>query len=308
MAVKDIRGAGGTMPDPTKEEEKPGVKGEKDPVDDMERSYYRGERIRLFKKGAGIEDEKTAVAVSPKSEEKFQLNVGDIFKSQGDTVNTLLTKITEMMSSSQAASQNTELVRVREELTELKKELTGGDPMAGLMHSFEIQDQLAERLKKSLGLQGLSGGAISSVANLDAMIALKKIEIDMEESRRQHEDQMAHTKHQWDIDAKQWEKTFQLEVMKFNRDGERREDLMGTLAKGVAAFVDGKMGQVGAAERVAAQPKPAMQAKPLAEAPSSFVCEECGAAISIKPGDAKGVCGECTAEYDLTGAAAGQPI
>lgn len=300
MTIRNVRGEGGVLPDPEDVGEgKPVALKGKDPVDDIETAYYRGRRVRAFTAGAGIEDRGTSVANVPKTEEKTSLNVGDIFKAQSDNFNTLLTQLTQMITTNSSNAQAAELTKIREEVKEARNALSGNDPMKAITDALAFQDTLAERIKKTL--QPEKPVAPAGVLSAEAQVHLKKLDLELETMRQQHEERMAALRHQWEIEGRQWEKTYQLEVMKYNAEGGRKSDLMETIGQGIAAFVDGKRGAVGAAESVATKPVRASTPPPQAP-PKSIVCdtEDCGTVIKIPDGATSAECPNCHAIYGPT--------
>ncbi|MFA5391744.1 MAG: hypothetical protein WC331_10020 [Candidatus Omnitrophota bacterium] len=301
MAIRNVRGEGAIIPEPDDEvTEKSLKRRENDPVDEIERSYYRGRRVAAFASGAGIEGDNKPSASAPKTEEKTQLNIGDIFKSQGDTLNTVLTQLTQVMANNQNSAQNVELSRVREELVALKNQYQSSDPIDSLMKAITLQDTITDRIKKSI--QPATQSPSSASLSLEAQVHLKKLEIELETMRQQHQERMDTMRAQWAREEKNNDRQYNLELMKFDADGGRRTELLGTISQAVSAFVDGKMGQVGASGVSARpKPKPGVAASPPPEAVKSIVCDKegCGAVIKLIEGVTSVTCPECGETYDM---------
>jgi hypothetical protein len=264
----------------------------------------RGEKLRAFKIAAGIDQRsrEDVVASAPKTEEKTQLNIGDIFKSQGDTLNTVLNQLTQVTASNQNSAQNAELSRVREELVALKNQYQPTDPIDTLMRAITLQDTITDRIKKSIQPATQSQSSSSASLSLEAQVHLKKLEIELETMRQQHQERMDAMRAQWAREEKNSDRQYNLELMRFEADGGKRGEMLNTIGQVVAAFIDGKKGQVGAAESVASKPagNPVVSSPAAAPKPNTLICESegCSAVIRIPEGSTSVTCPECGEVYN----------
>ena len=293
MAVKDVRGSGGEIPEPGGDPSETPPKGVIDPVAKIQQAIYDGERLKQFKKAAGIkDDEQPPVAQSP-----FDIKAIDV---------------TQLITSSQAmlkdayekalALQNKDMLTylggISEKLKQVealqaaaiatpktqKSELDTYREVRGLM------DEVAGDLKKNMGVQ-----TTVSASDVPGLLSLKKLDLDREERQReheekmklmgqQHEEKMTEQKHQWQKEDRQFEKTFALDKAKLETEG-------GFKSRATNAFED-----------VAGAVVDSITKAKGGEAKSTFEteCPDCGAKLTVKKGQKEAKCPKCGVTHEVT--------
>ena len=236
------------------------------------------------------------------STERIGVDLGAVVKAQGDTVNTLITQLSNMMTKSQSAAQDSELRQLRDELKDLKTALTsGGDPTTVLLQSMEVQDKLAEKLKARLGLpeMPLAGG---SGTNLPALIQLKQMDMDAAERDRQWKQEREEQRRHWEREDQRWAAEFGLkrdDSQTSRKTQERAGDAFVDLAGAVMESIDKERGVAGTPGDGDGGGAVTYMPRKRVRKPRSFRCE-CGAIVTLAaPADMEATCAACGAVYDM---------
>ena len=153
-----------------------------------------------------------------------------------------------------------------------------------------LMDEVAVDLKKNMGVQ-----TPVSASDTPALLALEEKKIDREDRQRQHlermkqmdqqhEEKMAETRRQWQVEDKKFEKTFLLDKMKLETEGGFKgratnaiEDVAGSIVDSITKARGG-------------------------EAKHTFEteCPDCGTKLSVEKGQKEAKCPKCGATHEVT--------
>lgn len=299
MGVIDIRGKGGTVPEPKNEENPSGGKGA-DPIQAIEEATYRGQRMRAFSKAAGLEEK-------PKEEQKIGIDVGSVVKALAEQNTALMLKVAEMMTARPADPLLTHLMQ---DLKETKEQLQSSDPFEALTQTQQRYSTMLSQMKKDLGLPETMK---ANVSDMPLMLELERIKGERDERRQQWDLDREDRNKKWDfereelhrrwvIEDRRWEAEFQIKKLELEKTSQVKDKAFGELADLAQAIVSGiveeraSAGQI-VSHQVAAQPPPP---PPEPEKPiANFKCDACQAMLYV-PGHIKQfTCPKCSAPHDL---------
>jgi len=288
--------------------EKPKEK-EKDPIEEIEAATYRGERLRAFKHGAGIKDEQAPPPAPTRSEEKFGINLGDIFKAQAELVTNALKELSAIgKGTGQNISQDLYLQHLKDDLLALQQKIDAGsvDPIEQLTTTTAKIDGFVDSLKKRLGIPA---SAAVNPSDMPAMIRLEEVKTASQERHDQWTEEMAEKKRRWEIDDRHWLEEFELKkgaavnTQKLAEKDEQRKDKAMTR---LGDLVEGVIESIETEEGYEASPKKERAAQPPAQErimkPKKFKCT-CGRMLDVPADAAEVECkqegGGCGSIYDI---------
>ncbi len=172
-----------------------------------------------------------------KVEEKYGLDISAMFKAQSDMVTSLLTQIATMGQGKK--SDDPFMTYMLSELKEMKAKQEGGqvDPLTMMTESAKKFDEMAEGMKKRLGL-----GAMTNLGGNDmtALMKLEEMKEDREEKARHWQDERDEKLRRWQQEDAKWKAEFELKAAEFEDRKKTKEsatgalgDLLGALAEGI---------------------------------------------------------------------------
>jgi len=291
MAVKDIFSAGGKLPGPKKDEGDSSMADEKrDPIAEIQKATYDGERLRAFKRAAGIDEGVRTPATPSRVEEKYGVDIGAMFAAQSKMVTDLLSKINEMGGS---RSADPFLKHMEEELKELKEKQEQGqvDPLTLMTQSAAKFDEMAESMKKRLGITGMpqvGAGDMKSLLELEGMRG------ERDEATRHWQTEMEERRRQWQKEDQRWEQEFKLKMLEFEDKRKTRESAGSALEDLLEAVTESI--EPGGQDKEVAEEAPEPK-------PKAFKCSTCGTMIPYPPPEATEVAcpnEKCGTVYDVT--------
>lgn len=314
MPVRNIFEEGAQLPDPRETSDAREKAGEVDPVDQVARDYIKGQRLRAFREGAGLPggaeaSERGTATGTTKTEESTKLDVAAMFKAMTEQNTALMTQLTGLLrdrTDPQLAAWQKDMEHHTEEI---KKEVQAGrlSPTAAMSEYMALEDQLAERMKKRLGLPE---GFRPSGQDTASLLQLERMKIDHEQWLKVQDVKMGDENRRWEADRedrqykatqeqKRWEAEFELrrqDLLDERRNKGRVtiafEDLAGAAIEGIS----GKKGSM--IRQTASAPEGEEQRR---LTPRVFPCQECGKSIDVaSPGLPEVKCPNCGKEYVLS--------
>lgn len=286
--IETIFKGGGFIPMP-KDDSNPGSQVEKsvpDEVKKVEDAFYRGETLRAFKRGAGIEDQQAT-------------NKEDLGKTLDEVINKRLAPLEAAIKGFGENKERAEFYK--NVVEEVKATVAAGqagrqDPLETYQKVGDILGNVVSSMKERLGIGKEVPAQPSDIPNL---LALEEAKMGHDERRHQWEVEREERKHQWEIENKRWEQDYRLRVLEFSdsrkvkeRAGDALDDLLGSV-------IDSLETERGAA---ATEGEAETPGTPKVRIPKSFKCKECGSIIEVaKDHDlaAPVICGSCGADYML---------
>ena len=300
MGVIDIRGKGGTVPEPKSDENPSVVKGV-DPIQAIEDATYRGQRMRAFNKAAGLEEK-------PKEEQqKVGIDVGAVVKALAEQNTSLLLKVTEMMTSRPADPLLTHLM---DDLKETKEQLQSSDPFEALTQTQQRYSTMLSSMKKDLGLPETMK---ANVSDMPLMLELERIkgerderrqqwDLDREDRNKKWDAEREELRRRWVVEDRRWEAEFQFKRQELENSSQVKGKAFGELSDLAQAIVSGiveeraSAGQI-VSHQVAAQPPPPPPEPEKTAA--NFKCDACGAPLYVPDHIKQFTCPKCSAPHDL---------
>jgi len=274
-----------------------------DPVDQIEAAVYRGERLKAFKQAAGIKEEAPPAAVG-KSDEKVTIDIGTIFKSQSELVQSALNKLSE---GGKGSGSDLYLEHLKEDLNDLKKQVSEGtaDPMEVLLSTDMKLNTFVEQMKKRMGLPQSMATQPSDLPN---MIELEKIKTAESGRHDRWTEDLAEKKRRWEIDDRHWLEDFELrkqaaaDTQLLAQKDEQRKDKATSkllnLAEGIMESIETEEGYEAPARKQKAEPPP----RERIIRPKKVKCT-CGKMLDVPPDAAEVECktdeGGCGSVWEI---------
>lgn len=290
MAVKEIFSDGSHLPEPKRGEEMDKEK-EKDPISQMEEASIRGHRLRAFNEALGGGAQPSP---PPKSEEKYNLNIGDVFNAQALMVTKTMETLIDMQKKSPDATSSPYFLHLLDELKELKQkyDTPPPDPMDLLTHGAERLEKLAGFMKKNMGLTS------SAPSDTSHLIEMERIRLEGQDRARQWEMEMEERRRQWKREDQRWEADHELRKVEVLGKADNQKRASRHLEALAASLVDGIDTERGATVAGQSLPDEGPDEGPVVIKQRSFKCGDCGATVRIPAGSYEAKC-QCGSEYEL---------
>lgn len=311
MSVIDLRAKGGTVTEPTKDNENPsGAKGP-DPVKELEQALYRADAYRAFRERAGLVDDKG------KTEEKVGIDSGSaaVVKALAEQNTAMMALVVEGLKTKPSDPLLTHLLEDLKAEKEAREQLQSSNPYEAMNQSLKQYSEMMGYIKKDLGLPDTMKTQIS---DMSSMLQLEQMKIQHEERKQQWETErqegkqrweaeMAERRRRWEIEDKKWFMDMEIKKAELEKSSQNRDKMFGELGDLGKAMLMGIAEDRAAAgqgiSRQVIQPPPTQYqpAPPETERPAAnFVCDGCQSPLAVPSHIKSFTCPKCGKEHDLS--------